>query len=188
MKRILFVDDEPEILSALSRSLRMQKLPWSLNFAGSGQEALERMVTEAFDVLVTDIFMPDMDGNELLNVVAQQYPGLVQIVLSGSDGLPGSSKNDMGIQFLQKPCPLSKLVTTIERGLFLKDLFQLNFLRQLRENFKDYSTFPDLQVRIQSEKKTENGIVKASAEIACPELGIRFRIPLNTIDLIPELV
>ncbi len=188
MKRILFVDDEPDILQGLRRSLRKQDLPWSIKFAKSGKEALELMNDHVFDVLVTDYHMPVMNGKELLEIVSKEYPETVQIILSGVESVTDKMWLATGLQFLEKPCSTNKLVTTIERGLFLKNLFQLNFINQLSESFKDYSSFPDLQIRIQSEKTTEDGITKAAAEIICPELGIRFRVPLHTVNLTPELV
>lgn len=179
MKRILFVDDEPQVLSSLKRSFRNQKLSWVLDFAGSGKEALEILEYKAFDVIVTDVRMPEMNGQELLQIVTERYPEMVQIILSGMRIQPDQYPQRFGLQVLQKPCPIYELVRTIERGLFLKDIFQMNFLSQLRECFSEYSTFPDLMIRIQSQKQLGDELVRAAAEITCTELGIRFRIPLN---------
>lgn len=188
MKRILFVDDEPDILRGLCRSLRKQDLPWSIKIASSGEKALELMDDYVFDAIVTDYYMPGMNGKELLEIVSKEYSETVQIILSGVEKLTDKMSLATGPQFLQKPCSTNKLVTTIERGLFLKNIFQLNFINQLSESFKDYSSFPDMQITIQSKKTTKDGITKAAAEVICPELGIRFRIPLNTVALTPEHV
>ncbi len=188
MKRILFVDDEPDVLDGLKRTFRKQNLPWICKFVSSGEEALEVMSEHAIDALVTDYRMPGMDGKELLEVVSKEYSETVQIILSGIENITDEIWLATGLQFLEKPCSTKKLITTIERGLFLKNLFQLNFIRLLSDSFRDFSTFPELQIRIQSEKNTDEGISKAAAEIICPELGIRFRIPLNTAVLTPELV
>lgn len=182
MKHILFVDDEPEMLSSLKRSLHNQKQSWKMEFVTSGKAALEILEHRAFDVVVTDMRMPEMNGDELLKIVSAQYPEMVQIILSGLKIENEATSFRFKRQILHKPCSIPELVKTVERGLFLKDIFQLHFLTQLQECFKDYSTFPDLAIRIKSEKQIGEDWFKAAAEITCSELGICFRIPLHTTD------
>jgi len=69
MKNILFVDDEPVLLDGLRRSLRSMRNEWSITFAGSGEEALKVLEKAPFDVVVSDMRMPKMDGAQLLNEV-----------------------------------------------------------------------------------------------------------------------
>ena len=69
MKRILFVDDEPNILQGLQRMLRPMRREWDTHFAGSADEALEIMAGGGFDVVVTDMRMPGKDGAALLEAV-----------------------------------------------------------------------------------------------------------------------
>ena len=71
-KRILFVDDEPNVLSGLRRSLRGQRKLWDMEFAGSGQEALAKADEIHLDAVVTDMRMPGIDGAELLDRIAQR--------------------------------------------------------------------------------------------------------------------
>ena len=58
MKRILFVDDEANVLEGLRRMLYPLRSKWEMAFVTSGREALERMGQQDFDVLVTDIRPP----------------------------------------------------------------------------------------------------------------------------------
>jgi len=83
MKRILFVDDEPNILAGLKRQLRSQRKEWEMAFAESGEAALDMLSETPFDVVVSDMRMPGMDGAELLNRVKERYPETVRIILSG---------------------------------------------------------------------------------------------------------
>lgn len=69
MKRILFVDDEVSILDGLKRMLRPMRDDWEMTFASGGEAALALMETVAFDVIVTDMQMPDMDGAMLLELI-----------------------------------------------------------------------------------------------------------------------
>ena len=61
-KRILFVDDETNILDGLRRMLRPLRQEWEMRFASSGEEALRLLEQEPCDVLVTDMRMPGMSG------------------------------------------------------------------------------------------------------------------------------
>ena len=65
-KRILFVDDEPMILEAIQHGLRCMRAEWEVKFANSGAEALEMMGQIPFDIVITDMRMPGMDGAQLL--------------------------------------------------------------------------------------------------------------------------
>lgn len=79
--KILFVDDESNVLSAIRRAVQDEKyMPF---FAGSGAEALTIMEDNEFCVIVTDMRMPVMDGLTLLKIVKEKYPRTVRVVLSG---------------------------------------------------------------------------------------------------------
>jgi CheY-like chemotaxis protein len=66
-KSILFVDDEPNILSGLNRMLRGLRKEMDLSFVNSGAEALDFLAQNKVDVIVTDMRMPGMDGATLLD-------------------------------------------------------------------------------------------------------------------------
>ena len=87
MNRILFVDDEPRVLEGLRRMLHSLRNDWEMKFVASGAEALQCLAATPFDVLVTDVRMPEMSGVELLQEVIQQYPEVIRIVLSGTADL-----------------------------------------------------------------------------------------------------
>ena len=83
-KRILFVDDESMVLSGLQRSLRPMRSEWEMVFAAGGNEALAAMDLQPFDIIVTDMRMPGMDGAQLLEEVQRRSPHTLRMVLSGS--------------------------------------------------------------------------------------------------------
>jgi CheY-like chemotaxis protein len=68
-RRILLVDDEPSIVEVLSRSLKKLGPGCEVVTATSGQEALARFQQAPFDLLITDVWMPDMDGIALTRAV-----------------------------------------------------------------------------------------------------------------------
>ncbi|HEY5961511.1 MAG TPA: response regulator, partial [Polyangiaceae bacterium] len=83
MTRILFVDDEARILSGLRQSLRGKRKVWDMVFEESGAAALEAMQHASFDIIISDMRMPAMDGAELLARAAFLQPHAARIVLSG---------------------------------------------------------------------------------------------------------
>jgi len=79
--RILIVDDEQEICDAISRRLRF--LNYQVDTAQNGHEALAYLGEKPFQVVVSDIIMPKMDGVELLRNVKNQYPMVHVIMITG---------------------------------------------------------------------------------------------------------
>jgi len=116
--RILFVDDEPDVLAALRQSLRRDRARWDVSFAAGGRDALELFATTPFDVVVTDMRMPEIDGAELLSRVKHEHPSTVRIVLSGqADERHALRSISSAHLWLSKPCPHEALVDALERAL-----------------------------------------------------------------------
>jgi CheY-like chemotaxis protein len=90
MKRILFVDDEVSILDGLKRMLRPMRREWGMAFAAGGEPALTLLEGPPFDVIVTDMRMPGMDGATLLEIVREKQPSTLRIILSGHTELQAS--------------------------------------------------------------------------------------------------
>ncbi len=116
--RILFVDDEPELLAGLRTSLRRQRKVWDLAFAVGGEEALERIAECPPAVLVSDMRMPGMDGATLLHRVREEHPATLRIILTGeADEQATLRAIPVAQQWLSKPCAKERLVAAIERAL-----------------------------------------------------------------------
>ncbi|MCH6258102.1 response regulator [Puniceicoccaceae bacterium K14] len=120
MKSILFVDDEPFILSSISRMMRKERKRWNADYANGGEEALEKIRSETYDLLVTDMKMPVVDGMEVLRTAEELYPKMPRIALSGySEKETDARTKKLAQTFLDKPCDSNKLKKTIE--LFIGD-------------------------------------------------------------------
>lgn len=131
-KRILFVDDEPLVLAALSNRLRPQRHKWDMVFVPSGEEALEALARAPADVIVTDMRMPGMDGPTLLHRVCEDYPGVARIVLSGH-AEKGAVLRAMATahQFLPKPSDAGLLELAIERVCAVQSLINEPGIREV---------------------------------------------------------
>ena len=115
--RVLFVDDDPSVLGGLRRMLRGQRHRFETVCASSGAEALRILDNAHFDVIVTDMRMPEMDGSQLLEIVRERHPHLVRIVLSGQlDDATAVRLAVLAHQFLSKPCEFDVLVDAIHRS------------------------------------------------------------------------
>src|SRR5258708_39983142 len=79
-KRVLFVDDEQNILDGIKRTLHGMGTEWQMAFSASGEEALKKLEESEFDVIVTAMRMPGMNGSGLLTALLQQYPVMFRIV------------------------------------------------------------------------------------------------------------
>jgi diguanylate cyclase (GGDEF)-like protein/PAS domain S-box-containing protein len=79
---VLFVDDEPDILSAIKRLMGREN--YAVRFAGSGVEALSIMAAMPIHIIISDMKMPEMDGSTLLRHVKEIYPDTVRMALSAN--------------------------------------------------------------------------------------------------------
>src|ERR1700693_5011859 len=124
MKSILFVDDEPKVLEGLRRMLRPYGTVWEMSCANGGEEALAILDSRHYDIVVTDMKMPGMDGARLLEHVRDRYPGVIRLVLSGYfEQEAGLRAVPVAHQFLVKPCQPEKLCEAIERCCCCNDMF-----------------------------------------------------------------
>ncbi|MBI5364543.1 MAG: HDOD domain-containing protein [Planctomycetes bacterium] len=132
MKSVLFVDDEPRVLLGLKRMLHGMRGEWDMEFAEGPSAALQAVERRAFDVVVTDMRMPQMDGNALLTQVQKRSPSTIRIVLTGqADPAAALQATTLAHRFLSKPCDAESLKETVRRCCALQELLQQKELRDL---------------------------------------------------------
>jgi HD-like signal output (HDOD) protein len=129
-KRVLFVDDESKILDGIRRMMHAERERWDMEFAIGGQAALRACEAGSFDVVVSDMRMPGMDGATLLGLIRDLYPETARIVLSGYSETELSLRAiPVAQRFLAKPCSASELQSTIEQVCALKELLNKPAIR-----------------------------------------------------------
>lgn len=173
---ILFVDDEPNILSGLRRTLRMMRSCWSMDFANSGQEALTRMEQNNYDVVVTDFLMPGMNGAELLHNIQQKYPDTVRIVLSGQTEKESIIKLvSTAHRYLSKPCSAELLQSTIENASWLKNITNAT-IRKVTSQVKSLPSLPSVYSDLIKELQSENSSLRSIGELIAQDIGMSTKV------------
>ncbi len=134
--RILIVDDEESIRSILSRYLDMKG--YHVTTASDGMSAIDQLKEEPYDLVLTDLKMPNLDGRELLKLMSDQFPDIPKIVLSGY----GTNEDILlalktgAYDFLNKPIIDFKILDhAIERALDRKHLAEQrdHYIEQLTQ-------------------------------------------------------
>lgn len=115
-RRILVVDDEPEVREIVSTILRLAG--YQIGGAEEGEEALRHLAAQPFDMMITDLLMPDKDGVETIRDVRKRYPGIKIVAMSGGGHVAKESYLKMAQLFgadavLAKPFTREELLRTV---------------------------------------------------------------------------
>ena len=175
--RILFVDDEPAVLQVLQLALESMSGEWEMVFVKSGEEALARMGRQPFDVVVSDMRMPAMNGAQLLNEVWKRYPATARLILSGfaDEDLVmrcvGSTH-----QFLQKPFHLNGLKATLQRIYQLRHRVRSEEILALVTRKGTLPSVPAVYLQILEALQDPDCPVVQIAEIVAQDPGLTGKI------------
>jgi len=176
-KQILFVDDEPLILQGLKRMLRGLRSEWDMTFVQSGAEALEKMVGAPFDVIVSDMRIPEMDGSQLLDTVKHRYPNMVRVVLSGHSEEEMIMKTVKSAhQFISKPCNAETLKSTISRMFALREVLTQEGLKRLVSRIESLPSLPSLYTQVVELIQSPNSSIKKIGEVISKDLAMTAKI------------
>ncbi|MCG8435196.1 MAG: response regulator [Gammaproteobacteria bacterium] len=149
MKRILFVDDDDSVLDGIRNSLRRQRSRWDMTFALGGEKAVELMRSQPFEIVVTDMRMPGIDGAQLLTIAQAEFPHIVRIVLSGYSELEATMRTiPVAHQYLSKPCKPEILENVIERACNLQMLIADDSLKQTIGKIEKLPSVPDIYFKL----------------------------------------
>jgi HD-like signal output (HDOD) protein/ActR/RegA family two-component response regulator len=177
MRRVLFVDDELPSLEALRHMLCAQHLEWEMAFALGGEAALALMEASPFDVIVSDMRMPGMDGAKLLAQVRELYPQVVRIVLSGHTELSTALQVvPVAHQFLAKPCDAATLRVAVERACHLKGLLNDDSIRRTVGALRDLPSPPRTYDALTQALTNPDTSLQKLARIVEQDVGISAKI------------
>ncbi len=176
-KRILFVDDEPMVLTGLKRSLHPMRAEWEMVFAAGGEEALAAIDRQTFDIIVTDMQMPGMDGAQLLEEVQRRSPQTLRMVLSGqSDRETILRSVNPAHQFISKPCEGEELKSRLTRAFALKDLLQNPDLRELVTKLDYLPSLPHAYLQLNEELRRPEPSLRRIDELIGADMAMTAKI------------
>ncbi len=175
-KRVVFVDDVSSVLEGLRRTLRSMRKEWEMEFVDSGSKALALMSEKQFDVIVSDMRMPEMDGAELLTQVMKRYPSTVRIVLSGHSEKETILRSvGPSHQYLAKPCDAETIKETVTRACALRDVLnsdRLSFISRI----KSLPSIPEIYADLLKELKRDEPSFTRVATLIETDIGMTSKI------------
>ncbi|HEV3438246.1 MAG TPA: response regulator [Gemmata sp.] len=173
MRSVMFVDDEPNILEALQRMLRPLRTEWDMQFVRGGGEALVLMAANPVDVIVTDMRMPGMDGDELLEKVREIHPQTVRIVLTGQCARGAVLRLiPLAHRILAKPFDGDGLRNVLRRTHSLRDLLASPSLISVVGHLGGLPALPDLYAKVLGELEKPDVSLADVAVLVSEDVGL----------------
>jgi DNA-binding NtrC family response regulator len=138
MERILVVDDDPEIREGVADVLR--QAGYDVDEAKDGKKAIKCIETGSYDLVLTDLNLPKVDGMKVLRHVLDESPDTICIILTGFGTIKGSVEAiKMGaFDYISKPVKSDEIVIVVEKALKYRHLERENILlkQQLRKKYQ----------------------------------------------------
>jgi response regulator RpfG family c-di-GMP phosphodiesterase len=187
---LLFVDDEPGILSSLKRLFRPHG--YRILTAGSGAEGLQLLEHEAVDLVVSDMRMPEMDGAKFLEAVRARWPEVIRILLTGYADI-GSTVSAINrgevYRYIAKPWDDNDIVLIVrkalERAALERENRRLAALIQ-RQNDELRELNAGLEDKV-TQRTAELGQINAFLNLANDELKRNFMVSIKMFSSLIEM-
>ncbi len=141
-RTILVADDEKNI--RLGLQIALEDEGFKVLVASDGQEAWHTITTNNVDMLITDLKMPKMGGNELLKKLSSSYPTMPVVILTGHGTIESAveAMRNGAVDFMTKPLNLDRLFMLIKRAFSHLDLYDQNAqLKKELEQLKRQSSY-----------------------------------------------
>jgi HD-like signal output (HDOD) protein len=150
---------------------------WDMAFLESGEDALEKLQQEDFDIIVSDMLMPKMDGAELLEIVKERHPSVIRFILSGY------SDNEMILrslgpahQFLAKPCTEADLKAAVVSTTNVRAVIQNKNLASLITHLKSIPSIPAIYNKLLKAVQNPDVSMKEIGAIISTDVGMTAKL------------
>ena len=164
-------------MKGLQRSLRKMRDEWEMTFTASSREALQILGSASFDVIVSDLRMPEMDGAQLLAEVKSNHPQVVRIILSGQVEQETTFKSvKLAHQCLSKPCDADILKHTLNRLFGLRNLLEDESIKRIVSQTETLPSLPAVYTAIISELQSPEPSVQKVGQIISTDLAMTAKI------------
>jgi len=168
--RILVVDDEVVITEILSDFLGMEG--WEIETATSGPGALEKLRSSSFDLMISDLKMPEMSGLVLMEKVLNKDEGVVVIIMTafGTVETAIEAMKKGAFDYILKPFKMEEVVQIVRRAIEMKRLADENI--RLKSTLSLYRLFEDLDVTLSLNEVLDRVLDFAMRQVDADELSI----------------
>lgn len=148
-----------------------------MRFSTSSAEALEILSAEPFDVIVSDLRMPQMDGAQLLAEVKRLHPQVVRIILSGQVEQETTFKSvQLAHQSLSKPCDVDILKHTLNKLFGLRNLLEDESIKRIVSQIETLPSLPAIYTEVINELHAADPSVKKIGDIIATDLAMTAKI------------
>ena len=122
--KILLVDDEESIVKSLQQDFKQEG--YEITIALSGEEAIEKLRDQQFDMVLSDLAMPGVDGIAVLNEAKKVNPEMITVILTGYGDMTSAIEAlRLGVDdYLLKPCDSEELLVRTSRHLAKQEAFK----------------------------------------------------------------
>ncbi len=175
--KILFVDDEVNILQALKRMLHTYRQEWEMTFCSNSEDALRLLREQPYDVLVTDIRMPHVDGSRLLFESFLYQPETMRCVLSGyADRDQAIKVAGTAHQFLSKPCTKDAIECMVQRAQQSSERLPPGEVRRAVARISAVPCRPTVLRELNRELQLEQPNLEVVASLIASDIGMSAKI------------
>ena len=175
--RILFVDNEQNLLDGLQGLMRKHRQKWNMSFALGAKKALELLDSKPYDLVITDLQMPVMNGMDLLVRVKEKHPNAIRFILSGSvDFDKGLKAITIAHQYLTKPCNLETFEKAIEQVSRFRGFDYYNSLCELVGGLDRLPNAPKTYIKLNQALNKDSACLDDVVKILEQDMALCARI------------
>ena len=175
--RVLFVDDEASSLQSLRRALNPLNDCWDMAFVESGERALEMMEQAPWQVVVSDMRMPRMNGAELLTRLKERYPQTVRVIISDSmDRTSVMGCVGTAHQFLAKPCRPDELRTAIDRACVFNTSHKSERIKEIIGELESLPAMPTRLNEVMQLLRQDDADIDKIGELIAQDIGMTAKL------------
>lgn len=176
-KSVLFVDDEPKVLQALRNLVLSMGDDWFMDFAESGPQALQMMANRPFHVVVSDLVMPGMDGEQFLSEVMRLHPHTTRIIMCWNAERHALTRlYGIAHQYLFKPCDPKNLQEILANVFPRGELLTNQRLIQLVSQMRAVPSLPSIYIELVREMRSDDPSLLRAGDIIGKDPGMSAKI------------
>lgn len=171
--KILFVDENEDHLNELKELFIHDSDRWDISYVQDGLSAIELLQEERFQIVITDIEMPIIDGHQLLAIIRERFPHVLRIVFSETNDQETILKvAPLVHRFIAKPCSHSTLRQTIENTLYLNVVLDNESIRRVLIKTTSLPSVPVVYTQLMNRIEQPDFSLKEAAGLISQDMGL----------------